>query len=101
MILIFTTLIISQSQQLTTLELVLDKNKPFYVLGKYVAGEETFLIFDNQEDAIKRIGEFLKNNVPTDQITLLELNIVPNGLSTHELEWSVILNKLVKIVGLK
>ena len=95
MILIFTTLIISQSQQLTTLELVLDKNKPFYVLGKYVAGEETFLIFDNQEDAIKRIGEFLKNNVPTDQITLLELNIVPNGLSTHELEWSVILNKLV------
>ena len=83
MILIFTTLIISQSQQLTTLELVLDKNKPFYVLGKYVAGEETFLIFDNQEDAIKRIGEFLKNNVPTDQITLLELNIVPNGLSTH------------------
>ena len=101
MILIFTTLIISQSQQLTTLELVLDKNKPFYVLGKYVAGEETFLIFDNQEDAIKRIGEFLKNNVPTDQITLLELNIVPNELSTHELEWSVILNKLVKIVGLK
>ncbi len=101
MILIFTTLIISQSQLLTTLELVLDKNKPFYVLGKYVAGEETFLIFDNQDDAIKRIGEFLKNNVPTDQITLLELNIVPNGLSTHELEWSVILNKLVKIVGLK
>lgn len=83
------------------LELVLDKNKPFYMLGKYLAGEEIFLIFDSLDDAIKRIGEFLKNNVPTDQITLLELSIVPNGLSTRELEWSVILNKLVKIVGLR
>ena len=86
---------------MNTLELVLDKSKPFYMLGNYFAGQEVFLIFDNQDDAIKRIGEFLKNNVPTDQITLLELTIVPNGLSTHELEWSVILNKLVKIVGLR
>jgi hypothetical protein len=83
------------------LEVVLDKSKPFYVLGKYVQGEESFLLFDNQESAIKKIGEFLKDDVPTDQITLLELTIVPNGLSTQEIEWGSILNKLVKVVGLK
>ncbi|MGI0092240.1 MAG: hypothetical protein ACREBS_11085 [Nitrososphaerales archaeon] len=83
------------------MEVVLDRNKPFYMLGKYVSGEETFLIFDAQDDAVRKIGEYLKNNVPTDQITLLELTIVPNGLSTLELEWSIILNKLVKLVGLK
>jgi hypothetical protein len=83
------------------LELVLDKNKPFYMLGKYVGGDESFLIFDNQDDAIRKIGDYLKGGVPADQITLLELSIVPNGLSTEELEWSLILNKLVKLVGLK
>ena len=98
---VFATLIKSQSQDLGTLEVVLDKSRPFYMLGKYVAGEETFLLFDNQDDAIRRVGDFLKDNVPTDQITLLELSIVPNGLSTQELQWSVILNKLVKLVGLK
>ena len=83
------------------MELVLDKSKPFYMLGKYVGGDETFLIFDSQDDAIRKIGEILKSGVPADQITLLQLSIVPNGLSTEELEWSTILNKLVKLVGLK
>lgn len=83
------------------MEIVINKNKPLYMVGNYMTGQETFLLFDNQEDAIKRIGEFLKNGVPTDQISLLELTIVPNGLSTQELEWSQILNKLVQLVGLK
>ena len=96
-----TTLIISQTEKARALEVVLDKNKPFYMLGKYIAGDETFLIFDSEDDAIRKIGLFLKNDVPTDQISLLELKIVPNGLSTEELEWSIILNKLVKLVGLR
>ena len=87
--------------EIDILEIVINKTKPLYMVGNYMTGQETFLLFDNQEDAIKRIGEFLKNGVPTDQISMLELTIVPNGLSTQELEWSQILNKLVKLVGLK
>jgi hypothetical protein len=83
------------------LELVVSKNKPLYMVGNSLAGQETFLLFDDQEDAIRRIGDFLKNGVPTDQISMHEITIVSNGLSTQELEWSQILNKLVQLVGLK
>jgi hypothetical protein len=83
------------------LEIVVDRAKPFYMVGKYVQGEESFVLFDNQEEAIRKIGTYLKSGVPTDQIVMLELTIVPNGLSTQELEWGIILNKLVKLIGLK
>ncbi len=71
------------------------------MVGMYVQGQESFLLFDNQEDAIRKVGQFLKEDVPTDQIVMLEMTIVPNGLSTLELEWGAILNKLVRLVGLK
>jgi len=79
-----------------SLELKLDKTKSFYLLEK-MSQDELVTLYDNMDEAIKKVAEYIKQGVPAGKIGLSRITVEKEKLTVTGIAWSVIAEKLVSL----
>lgn len=78
------------------MELKLDKTKSFYMLEK-TSQDESVALYDNMDEAIKKVAEYIKQGVPTGKIGLSQVTVEREKLTVTGIAWSVVAEKLVSM----
>lgn len=69
--------------------------KSFYMLERK-GKERSITLYNEMDDAIKKISEYLKGGATADQIELSEINVEEEEMKVTVVPWSKIAEKLVK-----
>lgn len=69
--------------------------KSFYMLEKK-GKEKTITLYNEMEEAVKKIAEYMKAGVSADQIELTNIDVEEKELKVMGVSWSAIAEKLVK-----
>lgn len=67
----------------------------FYILELRKGEKETFL-YDNIDEAIRKVALLIKSNISANDILLSEIKIQKDSLVVRGIPWSVIVEKLLK-----
>jgi hypothetical protein len=79
------------------LELKLDKTRSFYILEKRASPDESITLYDNMDEAIRKVAEYIKAKIPTGQLGLSVVTVEKDKLTVTGVAWSVIAEKLVSL----
>lgn len=69
--------------------------RSFYILEIHAKEKDT-LLYDNLDEAIKKVAHYLKNGIESDSLLLSEIDVKEDQLVVKGIPWSTIAEKLIK-----